>query len=221
LGYPAFEAGLILAPRAFTLFLMMPVAGLLYRYIDARVMIAVGTTVLVWSYWDLASLNLNAGFWTLVPMLLLMGAGMPFMFVTVSTLALSSMDRRDMTDASSLYTLARRIGGNVGYALTATLVARGIQTSRATLVHNVTPLHSIYRQYYEGALQTMQHAGVAAAAAGERALALINHMVNQQATMLAYNKVSLTMGLMTAATIPLVLFLPGSGKKTPRGGGGH
>ena len=58
--------------------------------------------------------------WILVSILLLMGIGMPFMFVTLSTLSLSTIARADMTDASSIYTLARRIGGNIGYALVAT-----------------------------------------------------------------------------------------------------
>ena len=140
LGYPAFEAGLILAPRGMMLMVCMPVVGRLYRHLDARVLVVFGILVTCWSYYDLARLSLAAGFWDLVPTLLIMGIGMPFMFVTLSTLSLSTIPRADMTDASSLYTLARRIGGNIGYALVATLVARGQQIHRVQLV---APCHAV------------------------------------------------------------------------------
>jgi MFS transporter, DHA2 family, multidrug resistance protein len=68
-----------------------------------------------------------------------MGIGMPFMFVTLTTLPLSTIPRTDMTGASSLYTLARRIGGNIGYALVATLVARIQQIHRVQMVSHITP----------------------------------------------------------------------------------
>ena len=49
--------------------------------------------------------------------------GMPVMFVTISTVSLATIPRPNMTEATSFYTLARRVGGNIGYALVATMVA--------------------------------------------------------------------------------------------------
>src|SRR5262249_35308828 len=42
LGYPAYQAGLVLLPRAITLFLGMPIVGWLYNHVDPRLMIAAG-----------------------------------------------------------------------------------------------------------------------------------------------------------------------------------
>ena len=208
LGYPALEAGLILAPRALMLLICMPIVGRLYRHLDARVLVLFGILVTCWSYYDLARLSLTAGFWTLVPTLLVMGVGMPFMFVTLTTLSLSTVQRADMTDASSLYTLARRIGGNIGYALVATLVARGQQIHRSQLVSHITPYNLNLAEFQHQAADLFGHAGLNPAALQHAGQAMLNVMVNRQATMMAYNDVSWILGLLFLVTIPLALLLP-------------
>jgi len=208
LGYPAFEAGLVLLPRALALLVCMPIVGWLYRRTDARWMVLLGICVIVWSYYDLAGLSLQADFWSLVPMLLLMGIGMAFMFVTMTTVSLSTIPRRDMTAASGLYTLARRIGGNVGYALVATLVARGQQLHRVPLVSHVSELNPAFLQFRQHAGAVLGQAGMGSAAASRAGPALAEQLVNRQATMLAFNDVSWVLGVMFLLMIPLLLLLP-------------
>ncbi len=208
LGYPAFQAGLILAPRAVMLLVCMPIVGRLYRHLDARVLVVFGILVTCWSYYDLARLSLEAGFWNLVPTLLIMGVGMPFMFVTLTTLSLSTIPRADMTDASGLYTLARRIGGNIGYALVATLVARGQQIHRVQLVSHITPYNSNLADFQRLAAGLLDHAGLNPAAVQQTGQALLNALVKRQAAMMAYNDVSWILGLLFLATIPFALILP-------------
>jgi MFS transporter, DHA2 family, multidrug resistance protein len=209
LGYPAFEAGLILAPRAMMLLVCMPVVGRLYNHVDARILVLFGILVTCWSYYDLARLSLQSGFWNLVPTLLIMGIGMPFMFVTLSTLSLSTIARTDMTDASSIYTLARRIGGNIGYALVATLVARGQQIHRVQLATHLTPYNPNLADFQRQAADLLARAGLDPAMLAHAKQALLNGVVNRQATMMAYNDVSWILGLMFLATIPFALLLPG------------
>jgi MFS transporter, DHA2 family, multidrug resistance protein len=209
LGYSAYEAGLVLLPRAIALFLITPIAGWLYNYLDPRLLIAVGIGIIYWSYQELAYLPLNVGFWNLTPILLLMGAGMPFMFVTQSTVSLSTIDRADMTAASSLYTLTRRVGGNLGYALIATLMERRSQFHHAVLANHISDLNSIYANFHYGLTATLAHHGIDPVSAPHKALALINGLVNQQARMLAYNDISWITGVMFLTTLPLVLLFPG------------
>jgi MFS transporter, DHA2 family, multidrug resistance protein len=208
LGYPAFQAALILAPRAMMLMLCMPVVGRLYRTLDARVLVLFGTIVTCWSYYDLAHLSLSVGFWDLVPTLLIMGVGMPFVFVTMSTVSLSTIARVDMTDASSLYTLARRIGGNMGYALAATLVYRGEQVHRVQLASQITPYNFNWTAFQQQAAAMLSQAGLNPATVKQTGLALVNLLVSRQAAMMAYNDVAWVMGLMFLATLPMALLLP-------------
>ncbi|HWB53221.1 MAG TPA: DHA2 family efflux MFS transporter permease subunit [Tepidisphaeraceae bacterium] len=208
LGYPAFQSGLILAPRALTLLLMMPVAGWAYRYVDPRILVLIGMAIIAWTYYDLSRLSMEAGFWTIVPALLLMGAGMPFMFVTLSTVALSTVRREEMTAASSLYTLARRVGGNLGYAMAATLIARGTQVQRTHLVNRVG-WSMQWEQFKSHMSAALQSRGVPLSQAAHAVLAVANRMINQQARMMAYNSLSIILGLTFVLVLPLILFLPG------------
>lgn len=208
LGYPAFESGLVLLPRAIMLFLIMPLAGRLYTKIDARVLVGLGVIIMGISFFDLAHLSLAADFWTLVPMLLLMGAGMPFMFVTLSTVSLSTVRRSDMTDASSIYTLARRVGGNIGYALVATILAHRIQFHRVRLTEHVTVLDPAIESFRSGAAAHLFSQGLSLHGAGRGALAMLNALVNRQAAMLAYNDASVVLGLLLIVTVPMIFLLP-------------
>ncbi len=208
LGYSAFKAGLVLAPRAVMLLICMPIVGRLYKHFDARILVLFGIGVIFWSYYDLAKLSLDAGFWNLIPTLIIMGIGMPFMFVTLTTVSLATVPRPDMTDASSLYTLSRRVGGNIGYALVATMVARGKQIHRAYLVSHVSIFSTKLAAYTHAGAALLSHAGMGTVTASRASLALTNMIVNRQATMLAYNDVSWLFGLLFLSTIPLVLLIP-------------
>jgi DHA2 family multidrug resistance protein len=209
MGYPAFETGLVLLPRAISLLIMMPVAGWLYNKLDSRVLIAIGMIIIYISYEKLAHLSLAVGIWDLIPLLMLMGVGMPFMFVTISTVSLSTVPKRDMTSASSLYTLTRRIGGNIGYALLATVVARREQIHRAQLVGNLNPYSGTYRAFRSAVTSRLLAAGVAPATAPRMATAMAQRVLNQQSTMMAYNDASWILGLMFLLAFPLLYLLPG------------
>jgi DHA2 family multidrug resistance protein len=208
LGYPALQAGLVMAPRALTLMLCMPLAGWLYPRLGFKALALVGIGVLLWSYYDLMLLSLDAGFWNLVPPLLIMGLGMPFLFVALTTVSLSSVDRHNLTEASSIYTLARRVGGNIGYALAATLVAHGEQIHRVHLAGHISLLNQATRSYQSALANLMRHAGVSTADAPWTILALLERLLNRQASMMAYNDVSLFFGCIFLFMIPLIFFLP-------------
>lgn len=207
LGYPSFQAGLVLLPRAITLMLMMPVAGWLYRHTDSRMLVIGGVLMMAGSLFDLGHLSLSADFHSLIPSMLVMGAGMPFMFVTLSTVALSTLPRDAMTEGSALYTLARRIGGNVGYALVASVVASRGQFHHIRLGSHLTPYSQDVTALRHALSTQMQHPGAG--------MAMIARMLNAQATMMAYNDASHLMAWMFLVTLPLVLFLPRPRKASP------
>ncbi len=208
LGYPAYEAGLVLLPRAIALFVMMPVAGWLYRRVDPRLLIAGGLALLWLSYRDLSRLSLEAGFWELVPALLLMGAGMPCMFVTMSTVALTTVPKADMTEASSIYTLMQRIGGNVGYAVVATLVAARSQFHRARLMEHVTVYDMPLRQTHSAATSAVAHRGGEVWDSAGAALSVVERTVERHAQMMSYNDVAWVFGTLFVVSAPLILLLP-------------
>ncbi len=209
LGYTAYDSGMVLLPRAAAIFLMMPLVGWLYRYLDARLLVLVGIGLIFWSYYALYGLSLGADFHAMAVPLVLMGLGMPFMFVTLTTISLSEIPKADMTEASSLYNMMRFVGGNIGYAVVATLVANYSQVHRALLIKNATPLSPAFESAEAHASAFMYHYGFTAPDASRHALALINGQIDRQSALLAYNDVSIVLGWLFLGMIPFLLLLPG------------
>ncbi len=208
LGYPALDAAMILAPRAVMLIVFMPLVGRLYRTIDARFLVLFGIIVTCWSYYDLSHLSLDVGFRDIVPILVVMGIGLPFVFVTMSAMSLSTIPREEMTNASSLYTLSRRIGGNLGYALSATLVARAMPIHRAQLMEHINPYNQNWLAYKDKAVALLGQSGMGPAELKYAGEGVANVMVLRHATMMAYNDVAMIMGIMFLATLPFVFLMP-------------
>jgi DHA2 family multidrug resistance protein len=221
LGYPAYQAGMVLMPRAIAMLVMMPMVGRLYNYVSPRILVAGGLLAIVLSEWWLGHLTLYAGFWTLATPLILLGGGLSFPMVTLSTVSLSSMPRAQMTGASSLYTLARRVSGNIAYAVLATLIDRRTQFHRTRLIEGVSGLDPNYLRSSAGFTARLMHFGYNSAATPDRSLAMVNGLVNRQSTMMAYNDVNALVAIMALSVLPFVLLLPRRGLNLKRDADGH
>jgi len=215
LHYPAYQAGLVLLPRAITLFLFMPLTGWLYNYVDSRLLIILGLGFTYWSFQQLAHLSLNVGFWNLVPILLLMGVGLPCMFVPLSTFSLSTVSRAEMTAATGLYTLSRRVGGNIGYALVASLIERFSGFHRGHLLTHISTLSGAYVGYNTALTARLAQQTGDPVAAQTKALMMTDSLVNRQATMLSYNDMAWVFGVMFLCILPFILFFVRKKAATP------
>ncbi len=207
-GYPAYDAGLVLLPRGAVMFFMMPIVGWLYNRLDARLLVACGLGFMATSFFWLAGMAINANFWSFVPPLVIMGFGLPFAFVTLTTVSVSTIPREAMTHATSVYTLSRRVGGNIGYALLATVVERRSQFHHARLVAHVTPYDPGYGHTQAQLASTLIREGVPPTAAPHLADGLIGRFVNDQSTMMAYNDAAWLVAMMFVLFAPLALLLP-------------
>ncbi|HVC09186.1 MAG TPA: DHA2 family efflux MFS transporter permease subunit [Elusimicrobiota bacterium] len=207
LSYDATQSGLLLLPRAATMFLLMPLVGRIYNKISPRWMVGGGILLSIASYWLLARLPLSVGFWTFLPAMILGGAGMAFSMVALSTAALSRIPKKRMTAASGIYTLSRRVAGNIAYAVMGTVLARRIQVHRFWLTRNVSPFNASYRLYSRVAVGYLHRLfGVPHARAVEAAL--VNHMINRQASLMSYNDAFLIMVGLFILSLPLIVLLP-------------
>ena len=208
LNYPAYQAGLVLMPRAVALMCVLPIVGQLYNYIDPRCLIIFGILIVCESYFQLAHLATTAGQGNIIPILLLMGTGMPFIFVTLSTLSLSSVEKELMTSASGLFNLFQQVGGNIGYAVMATLLERNTQIHHVFLGEHITPFDFNFVNFYHQTAGFLYRQGMAMGAAKDAAMAMVNGLVTQQAEMMAYNDISLFLMFMFSLCIPFVLMIP-------------
>lgn len=128
LDFPAVTAGFWNSPRGVATLIFMPIAGFLIgRRWDMRALLTGGLVVSAIGAYMFSYLNLNAGPWDFVWPQLVMGAGLSFMFVPLSTITVDPIPAAEMGYATSLIALARNLGAGVGISIFTAFVARRTQ----------------------------------------------------------------------------------------------
>jgi DHA2 family multidrug resistance protein len=210
LGYTAMESGLALAPRSLAMLVAMPIAGRLYNWTGPRLMVGAGLGLTAFGYWDLARLTVQTGVWDLVWPQVWQGIGFSLLFAALSTAALATVPRERMTSATGLYNVVRQVMGSIGIALAATTLTHSEATYHAVLVEDMRT--SVALRWLAGAAAAAEHAGADVLTAHRRALELLDHLVQRQATVLAYNHIFALVAGIFLLIGPLVLLLPRSAR---------
>ncbi len=190
LGYTALNAGIAVSPRGMGAILAMPVIGLLTSRLDNRYLISFGFFLFgVCSLW-FAHVDLQISQWSLLWPIILSGFGSGCVFVPLSTTAMAGLRNEEIGNASGLYNLLRNIGGSVGISIVNTIVARHEQVHRAYMVHWIDPTRPTYQQQIQGVTTLLNHStgpnGATLSTQSDRALGVINGVVNQQARLWSY-----------------------------------
>lgn len=124
LGYTAFAAGLVVAPRGLGSIVAMPAIAYLSERVDARYLLTFGFILFGLTTLYMGSVTTDISPWTLLVPILITGFGIGFIFVPISTQAYGTLAHEEIGAASGLYNLMRNIGGSIGVSLTATLLTR-------------------------------------------------------------------------------------------------
>ncbi len=115
-----------------------------------------------------------------------------------------------MTNAASLFTLIRRIGGNVGYAMTVTIMERRTQFHHSHLVENISVSHGSFLNIYHMISGCLHQHGYGPIRDKLAVFSLLDRLVSRQAAMLSYNDLPWVFMLMFVFIVIFVLFLPHS-----------
>ncbi len=207
LGYPAFDSGLALMPRSLAMAVSMPLAGRIYNRVGPRTLIATGLLINAGSYLQLSRLSLDVGYWQIFFPQITLGLGFGMIFVALSTVALSTVERPRMTAATGLYNVVRQVAGSIGIAISATVLTRGETVYRSTLVGHLTPYSSTTGHWLTTVSGALLARGSTSTLAPQQALVMLNALVERQAAMLSYNHVFLLIGILYLGCLPLVFLL--------------
>jgi MFS transporter, DHA2 family, multidrug resistance protein len=212
LGYSAMLSGVALVPRSLAMAFIMPVGGRIYNRVGPRVLVGSGLFVSAYSFWELSHLTLDVGFWDIFWPQLWQGVGFALIFVALTTAALATIDRRQMTQAAGLYNVVRQVFGSVGIAASATILTRAMSRNHALLGEHVTAFDPAARSFLSRATAGLMRQGADAATAHDRALRLLDGSIFRQAAVLAYNHVFALITVLFLVSVPIVVLL-----RSPKG----
>ncbi len=206
MGYTSFLAGFVLGPGGIATMIAMPIAGRLVTKINPKMILIFGISVAAYAVHLMACFNLSADFDTVIWPRIVMGVGMGFLFIPLTTTTMSGIRREMMGNATAIFNLLRNLGGSFGVAFVTTTLARRAQFHQVHLMEHLTPLDRSFQVALPQITQILKERGVAAFL-DQRSLGLIQGEILRQASMLAFNDTFHVLSIMMALVLPLVLLM--------------
>jgi len=188
----------------------------MYNRVGPQTLIALGLFVNAIAFYLLSRLSLDVGYWNIFFPQSLQGMGFGFIFVSLSTAVLSTIENPLMTAATGLYNVIRQIFSGVGIALAATFLTRGETYYRAILSEHVTVFRDIGPGSLHQIASLMSSRGTRVGDTDMAVLKFVERTMMRQASMLAYNHVFFLITLLFLFSIPLALLIRDSQRMETR-----
>lgn len=207
LGYTALQSGAVFLPVGIIQGGISPIVGIFSDKTNPKIPLIVGISLLASSFF----INYHFSFMSersfIDLSLYVRGVGMGMIFTPLSALALVSVSREQMAQASSILNTVRQIGGSLGVAILSTFL-----TSRTKFHSQIYgQAMDVNSQTYHNVSQNLtyyiqQHAGSSASMAVKQTQSLISQHVGNQAFIQGVNDDFFLAGLITLlGFIPILL----------------
>ena len=201
-NYPVETAGLVMAPRGLGNLVTITMSGRLSSKVDARLLVGAGLLMICFSFYLMTSWTPDVSEREIIVAIVLQGGGMGFVFTPLQVLAFATLPPAMRTEGASLFSLLRNIGAAIGVSVTSSLLAHNAQALHEMIGASVNP--------FNRALQTAgpvgNHVHHWLDPATTRGAMLLDHMINQQAQIVAYVD-DYVLLIMTTLPALLLLFL--------------
>jgi DHA2 family multidrug resistance protein len=214
MGYTSTLAGMVLGPGGVATLIAMPIAGRLVTKMNPKILLAFGIMVSAYSTYLMSQFSLLADFDTVIWPRVVLGVGMGFLFIPLTTLTMSEIKREDMGNATAIYNLLRNLGGSFGVAFVTTILARRAQFHQHHLVEHLTPFDMNYQVAASRSSHLLLSKGLDPGAADQGSLGIMYGRLLKEASMLSFNDAFHVLGVLMILVLPLVLIM-----RRPRAGG--
>jgi DHA2 family multidrug resistance protein len=188
MGYTAMQAGMALTAGGLATLVMMPVVAVLGKSVQPKYMIAFGLTLEALACYHLRGLTPDVSFAHVAWARVAQAAGLPFLFVPISSVAYAGLPPGKNNSASALTNTMRNLGGSFGISLAVALLGHRGQYHQSRLVESVDAFAPSHPTGNTGLLQ-------------------LARAIGQQAQMMSYIDVFWVLTIIAAAAVPLMLLL--------------
>ena len=206
-GYTATWAGLVLSPGGLVTMAMMFVVGALSSRVQPKYLIIAGALVTALSMVQLTSVYGDLDFWFFARSRMLLGLGLPLIFLPIMTAAYDGIPPTRTDMASALVNMARNTGGSIGVSLASNVLSHREQFHQSRLAEHAIPSSVRYQDALQRATQFFAAHGSSLAEAQKQAFAWIGQQVQAQAAYLAYVDVFWVLMARALLAVPLALRL--------------
>ena len=205
--YTATLSGLAMMPGGIAMLVMMPVAGQITGHFQPKYLITVGLIGITLSMWYSTSLTPDASFDYFAWVRIYQVIALPFLFIPINTVAYDGLAANKTNQGSALMNVARNLGGSIGISVANVVLTQRSQLHQARLVENTVPSSPVFQATLNKTTQYFISQGASPADAHGQAIGFIAHLIQAQATILAYIDVFQVCAITAAIMIPIVLIM--------------
>jgi len=206
-GYTATWAGLVLSPGGVVTMVMMFVVGRLAAKVQPKYLIIAGAVLIALSMYGMTNVYGDLGFWFMARSRMLLGVGLPLIFVPIMAASYDGIPPSKTDQASALINAARNTGGSIGVSIVSNVLTHREQFHQSRLVEQVTPSSTQYQDTLQQITNFFVGHGSSLAQAHDQAIQWIGTQVQTQASFLSYMDAFWALMLISLSAVPLALML--------------
>jgi len=214
-GYTAQQTGLVILPGAIASAVTMAVMSRMSAKIDARYTITIGSILFFFCMSLLSRMTLQSGSDEMYWALILRGFALGLIFVPLTNASMAELKPWEIPQGTGMFNLMRQLGGSMGIAIIATLLARFTKVNKALLAVHVSDGDPATMERLGLLTRGAIARGVDAVTAKAQALAVLDRQVTVQATVLSFSRIYFISALALVSALPLLLlWKTGKGRQT-------
>ena len=206
-GYTATWAGLLLSPGGGVTMVMMFVVGRLAGKVQPKYLIVAGAVFIAVSMYQMTNVYGDLGFWYMARSRMLLGVGLPLIFVPIMAASYDGIAQSKTDQASALINAARNTGGSIGVSIVSNVLTHREQFHQNRLVEGVLPSSVQYQDTLHRMTDYFVAQGNSLLQAQQQAIQWIGQQLQAQASFLAYMDAFWVLMLISLAAVPLAFTL--------------
>lgn len=207
LGFTPTDAGQLLLPSgAFFVGALLISAWLMQaRRVAPFATVPFGILMIMVAMWMLSGSTSESGADDMMAAILLRGLGLGFLFLSITLIAFSHLNSRNLAGGIGLFNTGRQLGGLIGVAGLQTLIDHNVVTNAVVLGANVTPGGAAIIERMTTTTAMLSAKGMDAVAAGRAATSLLGRLVTSQSTVIAFDTAFVAVALLFVIAAPILV----------------
>ncbi|MCY1514931.1 Multidrug export protein EmrB [compost metagenome] len=207
LAFTPTDAGQLLLPSGalFIGALLMAAYLMQARRVPPVATVPFGILMIMVAMWMLSGSTSESGTDDMMAAILLRGLGLGFLFLSITLIAFSDLNQRNLACGIGLFNTGRQLGGLMGVAALQTLIEHNVAANAVVLGANVTGGGAAVIERLTSTTAMLMVKGMDAAAAGRGATSLLDRVVTGQSTVIAFDTAFFAVALLFVIAAPMLV----------------
>ncbi|MND28276.1 Multidrug export protein EmrB [compost metagenome] len=207
LAFTPTDAGLLLLPSGALFVGALLIAAYLMqaRRVPPVATVPFGILLIMAAMWMLSGSTNESDTADMMAAILLRGLGLGFLFLSITLIAFSKLDNRNLACGIGLFNTGRQFGGLIGVAGLQTLIDHNLAANLVVFGTHVTAGGNAVIERLASTTAMLTVKGMDAAAAGRGATSLLGRVVTGQSTVLAFDTAFVAVALLFVFAAPMLV----------------